>query len=151
MDRDGEGGFLMPSSFEKKPRAGEEGKEFLVEAIIGKRIMGVSISFFFISKQKLSSPFDFPSQGNVQYLLKWEGCTNNENSWETAADLNCPELIQDFETRAQRPALWKNNPRRKRKSAEAPSDIPEKEGEKGEKGEKGDKGEVIPLFFFCET
>lgn len=85
----------------------------------------------------------------VQYLLKWEGQDSGENSWEKASDLNCPELIQDFETRAQRPALWKSESlRRKRKSTDAPEISPDKD--KGnvetDKDKEADRGMAVPYI-----
>ena len=33
----------------------------------------------------------------VQYLIKWEGYPDSENTWESAENCNCPELIRKFE------------------------------------------------------
>lgn len=35
--------------------------------------------------------------GNVEYLLKWTGYPSSENSWEPLCNLNCEELILNFE------------------------------------------------------
>jgi hypothetical protein len=32
-----------------------------------------------------------------QYLIKWLGYPNEESSWESAAGLNCPDLVGEFE------------------------------------------------------
>lgn len=53
----------------------EEEKEYLVEHIIKKRI----------------------KKGKVEYLLKWKGYSDKYNSWEPKRNLNCEELIEEFE------------------------------------------------------
>jgi hypothetical protein len=43
----------------------------------------------------------------VEYFVKWEGLADVENSWEKAQDIECSELLQDFESEARKNPLWK--------------------------------------------
>jgi len=54
-------------------------QEYQVEAILDKRVKGKKI----------------------QYLLKWKGYSNAENSWEDENRLNCPDLFKEFEERVK--------------------------------------------------
>eukprot|EP01099_Mayorella_cantabrigiensis_P001840 TRINITY_DN1806_c0_g1_i2.p1 TRINITY_DN1806_c0_g1~~TRINITY_DN1806_c0_g1_i2.p1 ORF type:complete len:236 (+),score=75.14 TRINITY_DN1806_c0_g1_i2:48-755(+) len=68
----------MSGENDQQASGGEEGLndgEFIVEKILKKRIKG----------------------GKVEYLLKWEGYSEQESTWEREEDLNCPELIQKYE------------------------------------------------------
>ena len=51
-------------------------EEYAVEKILGKR------------KNK---------KNQVEYLIKWQGYDSSENSWESVKNLNCPDLVKEFE------------------------------------------------------
>ena len=58
----------------------EDDEEYLVEKVIEKRIT---------------------AKGNIEYLIKWEGYDEKENSWEPIENLGCEDLIQEYEAAAE--------------------------------------------------
>ncbi|CAF0748289.1 unnamed protein product [Adineta ricciae] len=53
--------------------------EYQVEAIVDKRVRG----------------------RKIEYLLKWQGYSSADNTWEDVSRLNCPDLIREFEERSK--------------------------------------------------
>lgn len=53
----------------------EQGEEvFSVEKIVSKKVVG----------------------GKTQYLLKWKGYDSDENTWEPEENLDCQDLLEEF-------------------------------------------------------
>ena len=73
--------FIEPAKFDqgydRPPPIGEKNysEEYEVEKILAKRQRGL----------------------HVEYLLKWKGYPDEENTWTKRQDLNCPELLEEFE------------------------------------------------------
>lgn len=42
------------------------------------------------------------TSGQQEYLIKWKGYSQGENSWEPTENLNCPDLLKQFHQRTQR-------------------------------------------------
>lgn len=81
-----------PKSDTPEPEPEEEAvEEYTVEKIVDSRIN--------------------PDTKKKEYLLKWIGYDDADNTWEPEENLKCPDLIKAFET--EREAREKENKKRK--------------------------------------
>jgi len=78
--------------------SGTDDEEYEVEKILGKR----------------------KRQGGVEYLIKWAGYDNSQNTWEPEENLDCADRIKDFEEKnlAAEQAKKEKKTRERKKSTE---------------------------------